>query len=648
MMTVPPVVDASTGKVLPTSWVEEEELSLSDKFGRYIVALYWAMYTFLTVGYGDITIVNTAEKIWAIITAITGVVMAGWFMGAVGTFMGGTGGREADILQRRQDVFLFIQKRHLRGRLASRLQHYQDSIMWRELTDSDRDIINGLPRMLRTELVLHLYDKVVQKVLFMQTRPPQLVVELLLRLRLQLYEKDEYVVREGEIGSEIFFLAQGEVEVRRESPDEDEEDSGTEPSNSSIRSRNSSRFRVFLLSITRRLGRSSNGNNPQYGSLSVRDIGAGPGCSIGTRPSSGLGRLSRGVDGTSAAAPYGTAAAAAAAAAPAADAAVATAGSPVQKDSLLVSKTLADAVRGGDRSFGGRDLLTQLVEDGTQEQQQRRRRRQGAAAATAAGGNAAKKGGGRGSSVTRKYKSLGYIKAGGLFGHVSCMGGEVRRNSVVAVVRSEVLVLSREDAEELGKDWPDIYNDRSMRLDKLRRRSACLNDTLSDSVEHYVPHPGGPVPCGSRHRGRAAGVAGEAGLGSSLRRKSRPHGGGGPWCAQPATLGRVPEKQAVRMHRMDLVAGSGQVLEDLEHNSDENEGEGGPNGEEEAPGSGDVTVNPDTSTPEMGPVVAAPDRSGRTDVSAGQSQVSVSLTRQVQPPPPQQQQLLVQQGLAQE
>ncbi|GIM03609.1 hypothetical protein Vretimale_8336, partial [Volvox reticuliferus] len=174
---------------------------------RYIVALYWAMYTFLTVGYGDITIVNTAEKIWAIITAITGVVMAGWFMGAVGTFMGGTGGREADILQRRQDVFLFIQKRHLRGRLASRLQHYQDSIMWRELTDSDRDIINGLPRMLRTELVLHLYDKVVQKVLFMQTRPPQLVVELLLRLRLQLYEKDEYVVREGEIGSEIFFLA---------------------------------------------------------------------------------------------------------------------------------------------------------------------------------------------------------------------------------------------------------------------------------------------------------------------------------------------------------------------------------------------------------------------------------------------------------
>ena len=37
---------------------------------------------------------HTYTQIWAIATAILGIVMVGWFMGAVAAYMGGTGGME--------------------------------------------------------------------------------------------------------------------------------------------------------------------------------------------------------------------------------------------------------------------------------------------------------------------------------------------------------------------------------------------------------------------------------------------------------------------------------------------------------------------------------------------------------------------------
>ncbi|GLC75025.1 hypothetical protein PLESTF_001584900 [Pleodorina starrii] len=488
-MAAPPrpgslVGDVAKGGIDFRSWVEAEELGSTYKFGRYMVALYWAMYTFLTVGYGDVSIVNTAEKVWAIITAVTGVVMAGWFMGAVGSYMGGTGGAEAKMQQRRQDVFQFLQKRHLRGNLAARVQRYQGGLMWRQLTDKDRQIIDGLPRMLRTEVVLHLYDKVVRKVSFMQTRPPQFVVELLLRLRLRLYEKGDYVVREGEIGREIYFLAAGEVEVRRELPAELQGghdgyggDGGSDDPATLLSQRRRRRLSAAgsLLRLSHAMSAASKSITSlalgrASDNLAAGNIGGGKG-------GEGLGRLSRGLDRVSAAV---------------AAAAVEPVGGAGAEDSRAGSNRTAVGAAGGGGGGGGGgsgagDVLTRLV---TSVPPPPQRRRAAAAAAAASG-------------VWPGFVRLGCIPAGGLFGHVSCLGGEVRRNSMVAASSCEVLALSKEDAQQLAKDWPDIFDDPSMCLEGGRRRSACLSDSLPAFVEHYVPAPGGPLSVPARRGGGA-------------------------------------------------------------------------------------------------------------------------------------------------
>ena len=54
-------------------WVNANSLSDTTTSRRYRVALYWAFTTMTTVGYGDIAIVNNAEKVAAMFAMIVGV-----------------------------------------------------------------------------------------------------------------------------------------------------------------------------------------------------------------------------------------------------------------------------------------------------------------------------------------------------------------------------------------------------------------------------------------------------------------------------------------------------------------------------------------------------------------------------------------------
>lgn len=49
----------------------------------------------------------------------------------------------------------------------------------------------------------------VSKVPFLSGRPPQLLVALVMKMRLQLYSPGDYVVHEGEVGCDMYFLAGG-------------------------------------------------------------------------------------------------------------------------------------------------------------------------------------------------------------------------------------------------------------------------------------------------------------------------------------------------------------------------------------------------------------------------------------------------------
>jgi len=71
----------------PNSWVTDFGFLHAPYVSRYVAALYWAIMTMVTVGYGDIHAVTTKERVLSIIVELCGVVIYGALIAAIVKFL---------------------------------------------------------------------------------------------------------------------------------------------------------------------------------------------------------------------------------------------------------------------------------------------------------------------------------------------------------------------------------------------------------------------------------------------------------------------------------------------------------------------------------------------------------------------------------
>ena len=55
------------------NWVDSKDLNQENASYRYVISLYWAMQTVVTVGYGDVSPVTKAETWYVIFAMLVGV-----------------------------------------------------------------------------------------------------------------------------------------------------------------------------------------------------------------------------------------------------------------------------------------------------------------------------------------------------------------------------------------------------------------------------------------------------------------------------------------------------------------------------------------------------------------------------------------------
>lgn len=126
-----------------------------EKFGTIPDAMWWAMITLTTVGYGDVVPITPLGKVVASMTAVTGLVMLALPVGIIATAF-------ADVIHRREFVVTW-------GMIA-RVPLFAD------LTAEE---VSQIMRLLRSRAV----------------------------------EPGEIIVRRGEMGHSMYFVASGQVEI---------------------------------------------------------------------------------------------------------------------------------------------------------------------------------------------------------------------------------------------------------------------------------------------------------------------------------------------------------------------------------------------------------------------------------------------------
>lgn len=194
-------------------WVLREEVESASSSTQYIRSLYWAITTMTTVGYGDITPHRNVEYVFTSIMMLIGASMFAYIIGNVASIFSNLDSAKASFWNKMEAVTHYLRSRQVPSDLNARVRDYYDYIWARRRGVREESFFDDLPGPLRLDVLLNLTRELLEKVPLFKYCGPTLRNTLLMALKAQTYAPDGYIVREGELGKEIYFISRGKAEI---------------------------------------------------------------------------------------------------------------------------------------------------------------------------------------------------------------------------------------------------------------------------------------------------------------------------------------------------------------------------------------------------------------------------------------------------
>ena len=201
----------------PFNWITESGLQDLDEFELYINGLYWCITTLSTVGYGDIHPYNTSERLYATCVMVIGIFIYSYIIGSLTNLLSSIDSRKAkltkklEILDNLTQEYGFNQAFYRKLTTALEYQHLNNK---QELTD----LLEDIPVNLSTQLLVLIYQKILESNAFFENKPSFFVAFVAPLLKPARYDVDEYIYHKNDYAKEMYFIVKGEVVMIAEAP----------------------------------------------------------------------------------------------------------------------------------------------------------------------------------------------------------------------------------------------------------------------------------------------------------------------------------------------------------------------------------------------------------------------------------------------
>jgi len=195
------------------SWLINKSLESVSIRTQYMNSLYWAITTLTTVGYGDITPTTEIEIIFTLIVMFLGISMYAYIIGNVSSLISNIDAAQARYREKLDQIQTYMRENKIPPKLQQKIRDYYQ-YRWIENRDiRDYHILEELPHPLKMKLALQLHKEVIEKVPIFQGANLQFVEEIVMALKPEILPPNEYIIREGNWGNEMYFIKRGLVQA---------------------------------------------------------------------------------------------------------------------------------------------------------------------------------------------------------------------------------------------------------------------------------------------------------------------------------------------------------------------------------------------------------------------------------------------------
>jgi len=181
----------------------------------YIQALYWSITTITTIGYGDITPHHNrnVEMLFTMCVEITGVAAYGYIIGNIANMLTNMDMAKARHQEHVDRMNRFMKLKKIPEKLQEQVYQYYNYLWETRRGYNDATILSELPESFQFEFAMLLNKTIIEKVPLFKGADPNLVREVIFKLKPCIFIPGDEICAFGEIGDKMYFINKGTVEV---------------------------------------------------------------------------------------------------------------------------------------------------------------------------------------------------------------------------------------------------------------------------------------------------------------------------------------------------------------------------------------------------------------------------------------------------
>ncbi len=200
-----------------SSWLLDSPLAGASTAKRYLTTFYWVL-SVLTIGEsGDLDLgiqpISPLEGGFTLLMVFLGVSMFAYIIGNVSSLVLSLDSAQSKYREKLDQLRVYLRRNKIPLNLQEEVINYYD-YRWQTKKDTDEiDVVEELPVSLKAKVYLHLHKEIIEKVPLFEGASSKLIEDIVMALKSEILPPDIYVIQEGHLGHEMYFLQRGEVQA---------------------------------------------------------------------------------------------------------------------------------------------------------------------------------------------------------------------------------------------------------------------------------------------------------------------------------------------------------------------------------------------------------------------------------------------------